>query len=159
MCRMIKESKKWNGYICHCHNEPELFLAQNVQSLNVVSFKSRFISKYPISSPRAAFIQSFESWESVPHNTGRGLDNSDTGILTAARMLEILHVNIQGVPQLSSHFVLVVFSASRARTEEYFTIFQQPRRCRFQNSPYFPPYLKNWSSYSPKRETNWILKV
>ena len=95
MCRMIKDAKKWNGYICHCHNEPELFLAQNVQSLNVVSFKSRFISKYPISSPRAAFIQSFESWESVPHNTGRGLDNSDTGILTAARMLEILHVNIQ----------------------------------------------------------------
>lgn len=61
MCRMIKDAKKWNGYICHCHNEPELFLAQNVQSLNVVSFKSRFISKYPISSPRAAFIQSFES--------------------------------------------------------------------------------------------------
>ena len=51
--------------------------------------------------------------------------------------------NLQGVPQLSSHFVLVVFSASRARTEEYFTIFQQPRRCRFQNSPYFPPYIKN----------------
>ena len=66
---------------------------------------------------------------------------------------------LQGVPQLSSHFVLVVFSASRARTEEYFTIFQQPRRRRFQNSPYFPHYLKNWSSYSTKRETNWILKV
>ena len=61
MCRMIKDAKKWNGYICHFHYEPELFLAQNVQSLNVVSFKSRFISKYPISSPRAAFIQSFES--------------------------------------------------------------------------------------------------
>ena len=69
MLRMIKDDKKWNGYICHCHNEPELFLAQNAQSLNVVSFKSRFISKYPISSPRAAFIQSLESWESVPHNT------------------------------------------------------------------------------------------
>ena len=34
---------------------------------------------------------------------------------------------IQGVPQLTIHFVLVVFSASRARTEEYFTIFQQPK--------------------------------
>ena len=37
-----------------------------------------------------------------------------------------LVVYIQGVPQLSSHFVLVVFSASRARTEEYFTIFNSP---------------------------------
>ena len=34
---------------------------------------------------------------------------------------------IQGVPKVSSHFVLVVFSASRACTEVYFTIFQQPR--------------------------------
>ena len=50
---------------------------------------------------------------------------------------------LQGVPQLSIHLVLVVFSASRARTEVYFTIFQQPRRRRFQNSPYFPPYVKN----------------
>ena len=40
-----------------------------------------------------------------------------------------------------SHFVLVVFLASRARTNEYFTIFQQPRRREFQNSPYFPPYV------------------
>ena len=30
---------------------------------------------------------------------------------------------VQGVPQLSIHFVLVVFSASRALTEKYFTIF------------------------------------
>ena len=30
---------------------------------------------------------------------------------------------LQGVPQLSIHFVLVVFSASRALTEKYFTIF------------------------------------
>ena len=49
--------------------------------------------------------------------------------------------DIQGVPKVSSHFVLVVFSPSRARTEFHFTIFQQPRR-RFQNSPYFPPYVK-----------------
>ena len=70
-----------------------------------------------------------------------------------------LFIFVQGVPQLSSHFVLVVFSASRTRSEEYFTIFQQPRRRRFQNSPYFPPYVKKWSIYSTKRETNWILKV
>ena len=50
---------------------------------------------------------------------------------------------VQGVPQLSSHFVLLFFSASRAHTEVHFTIFQQPRRRRFQNSPYFPPYVKN----------------
>ena len=50
---------------------------------------------------------------------------------------------VQGVPQLSSHFVLLVFSASHAHTEVHFTIFQQPRRRRFQNSPYFPPYIKN----------------
>ena len=37
-------------------------------------------------------------------------------------------IYIQGVPQLSIHFVLVVFSASSARTDVYFTIFQQPRR-------------------------------
>ena len=43
-------------------------------------------------------------------------------------------VNLQGVPQLSIHFVLVVFSASSARTDVYFTIFQQPRRWQFQNS-------------------------
>ena len=36
--------------------------------------------------------------------------------------------NVQGVPQLSIHFVLVVFLASSARTDVYFTIFQQPRR-------------------------------
>ena len=64
--------------------------------------------------------------------------------------------NLQGVPQLSSHFVLLVFSASRARTEVHFTIFQQPRRRGFQNSPYFPPYVKNWSSYRAKHEANWI---
>ena len=51
--------------------------------------------------------------------------------------------HLQGVPQLSSHFVLLVFSASHAHTEVHFTIFQQPRRRRFQNSPYFPPYIKN----------------
>ena len=45
---------------------------------------------------------------------------------------------VQGVPQLSSHFVLLVFSACRAHTEVHFTIFQQPRRRGFQNSPYFP---------------------
>ena len=49
--------------------------------------------------------------------------------------------NIQGVPQLSIHFVLVVFSASSARTDVYFTLFQQPMRWQFQNSPYFPPYV------------------
>ena len=65
-------------------------------------------------------------------------------------------IYIQGVPKVSSHFVLVVFSASRARTEFHFTIFQQPRRRRFQNSPYFPPYVKNWSNYKAKREANWI---
>ena len=30
---------------------------------------------------------------------------------------------LQGVPQLSSHFDLLVFSASRAQTEVHFTIF------------------------------------
>ena len=68
----------------------------------------------------------------------------------------IVGIIIQGVPQLSSHFVLLVFSASRAHTEVHFTIFQQPRRRRFQNSPYFPPYVKNWSSYRAKCEANWI---
>ena len=63
---------------------------------------------------------------------------------------------IQGVSQLSSHFVLLVFSASRAHTEVHFTIFQQPRRRGFQNSPYFPPYVKNWSSYRAKREATLI---
>ena len=70
-------------------------------------------------------------------------------------LFRIKHI-IQGVPQLSSHFVLLVFSASHAHTEVHFTIFQQPRRRRFQNSPYFPPYIKNWSSYRAKREANWI---
>ena len=51
--------------------------------------------------------------------------------------------NIQGVPQLSSHSVLLVFSASYDHTVVHFTIFQQPRRRQFQNSPYFPPYFKN----------------
>ena len=37
-----------------------------------------------------------------------------------------LNMVIQGVPQLSIHLVLVVFSASRARTEVYFTIFNSP---------------------------------
>ena len=69
----------------------------------------------------------------------------------------LIVVNIlQGVPQLSSHFVLLVFSASRARTDVHFTILQQPRKRRFQNSPYFPSYVKNWSSYRAKREANWI---
>ena len=36
-------------------------------------------------------------------------------------------IYIQGVPKVSSHFVLVVFLASHARTEFHFTIFQQPR--------------------------------
>ena len=40
----------------------------------------------------------------------------------------LIKVDVQGVPQLSSHFVLLVFSASRAHTEVHFTIFQQPRR-------------------------------
>ena len=53
---------------------------------------------------------------------------------------------LQGVPQMSIHLVLVVFSASRARSEVYFTIFQQPRRQWFQNSPYFWTYVKNWLS-------------
>ena len=35
---------------------------------------------------------------------------------------------LQGVPQLSIHFVLVVFLDSSACTDVYFTIFQQPRR-------------------------------
>ena len=65
-----------------------------------------------------------------------------------------LKVNVQGVPQLSIHFVLVVFSASRACTDVHFTILQQPRRRRFQNSPYFPSYVKNLSSYKVKREAN-----
>ena len=63
---------------------------------------------------------------------------------------------VQGVPQLSSHFVLHFFSAYRTHTEVHFTIFQQPGRRRFQNSPYFPPYVKNWSSYRANREANWI---
>ena len=40
--------------------------------------------------------------------------------LSKADMEEL---QVQGVPQLSIHFVLVVFSASRALTEKYFTIF------------------------------------
>ena len=64
-------------------------------------------------------------------------------LVSTAGLKGRIYFELQGVPQLSIPFVLVVFSASRARTEEYFTIFQQPRRCRFQNSPYFPPYLKN----------------
>ena len=42
------------------------------------------------------------------------------------------NMKIQGVPQLSSHFVLHFFSAYRTHTEVHFTIFQQPRRRRFQ---------------------------
>ena len=42
------------------------------------------------------------------------------------------NMKIQGVPQLSSHFVLHFFSAYRTHTEVHLTIFQQPRRRRFQ---------------------------
>ena len=45
-------------------------------------------------------------------------------IITSTKFLILISVPIlQGVPQLSIHFVLVVFSASRALTEKYFTIF------------------------------------
>ena len=68
-----------------------------------------------------------------------------------------INVNIlQGVPKLSSHFVLLVFSASHAHTEVHITIFQQARRGRLQNSPYFPLYFKNLSSYRAKRGATLI---
>ena len=38
--------------------------------------------------------------------------------------LLLYSILLQGVPQLRSHFVLLVFSASRAHTEVHFTIFQ-----------------------------------
>ena len=62
-----------------------------------------------------------------------------------------------GCPTIEYSLCFGCFSASSARTEVYFTIFIQPRRRLFQNSPYFPPYVKNWSSYRAKREATLIL--
>ena len=66
---------------------------------------------------------------------------------------------LQGVPYNCLHFDFVIFSGSRSHTEKLLTIFQQLRRWGFQNSPYFTSYMKKRSSYSTKREINWILKV